>query len=52
MVIRIEFVSCGINLKIIHNKRHTTCLGLLKTALKNVVLRTLFNVVNNIVQQC
>ena len=52
MVIRIEFVSCGITLKIIHSKRHTTCSGLLKTALKNVVLPTLFNVVNNIVQQC
>ena len=34
----------------IHNKKCTTCSGLMKTALNNVLLPTLFNVVNNIVQ--
>ena len=36
----------------VHSKRRTTCSGLMKTALNNVVLPTLFNVVNNIVQHC
>ena len=36
----------------LHSKKHTTCSGLMKTALNNVVLPTLFNVVNNIVQHC
>ena len=35
-----------------HSKNRTTCSGLLKTALNNVLLPTLFNVVNNIVQHC
>ena len=34
----------------LHSKKRTTCSGLMKTALKNVVLPTLFNVVNNIEQ--
>ena len=33
-----------------HGKKRTTCSGLMKTALNNVVLPTLFNVVNNNVQ--
>ena len=37
---------------IVHSKNRTTCSGLLKTALNNVLLPTLFNVVNNIVQHC
>ena len=46
---------CCNNLKIdqtdpTHSKKRTTCSGLMKTALNNVVLPTLFNVVNNIVQ--
>ena len=36
----------------LHSEKRTTCLGLMKTALNNVVLPTLFNVVNNIVQHC
>ena len=32
--------------------RYTTCSGLKKTALNNVLLPTLFKVVNNIVQHC
>ena len=36
----------------VHSKKRTTCSGLMKTALNNVVLPTLFNVVNNIVQHC
>ena len=36
----------------LHSKKRTTCSGLMKTALNNVVLPTLFNVVNNIVQHC
>ena len=35
-----------------HSLNRTTCSGLLKTALNNVLLPTLFNVVNNIVQHC
>ena len=31
----------------IHSKKRTTCSGLMKTALNNVVLPTLFKVVNN-----
>ena len=31
----------------IHSKKHTTCSGLMKTALNNVVLPTLFKVVNS-----
>ena len=34
----------------VHSKKRTTCSGLMKTALNNVVLPTLFNVVNNIVE--
>ena len=34
----------------IHSKKRTTCSGLMKTALNNVLLPTLFKVVNNIVQ--
>ena len=37
---------------LLHSKKRTTCSGLMKTALNNVVLLTLFNVVNNIVQHC
>ena len=36
----------------VHGKKRTTCSGLMKTVLNNVVLPTLFNVVNNIVQHC
>ena len=36
----------------VHSKKRTTCSELMKTALNNVVLPTLFNVVNNIVQHC
>ena len=36
----------------VHSKKRTTCSGLMKTALNNVVLPTLFNVVNNTVQHC
>ena len=36
----------------IHSKNRTTGSGLLKTALNNVLLPTLFNVVKNIVQHC
>ena len=36
----------------VHGKKSTTCSGLMKTALNNAVLSTLFNVVNNIVQHC
>ena len=36
----------------IHRKKWTTCSGLMKTAMNNVLLPTLFNVVNNIVQHC
>ena len=36
----------------LHSKKRTTCSGLMETALNNVVLPTLFNVVNNIVQHC
>ena len=36
----------------IHSKNCTTCSGLLKTALNNVLLPTLLNVVNNVVQNC
>ena len=36
----------------LHRKKRATCSGLMKTALNNVVLPTLFNVVNNIVQHC
>ena len=36
----------------LHSKKCTTCSGLTKTALNNVVLSTLFKVVNNIVQHC
>ena len=31
----------------IHSKKRTTCSGLMKTALNNVLLPTLFKVVNN-----
>ena len=31
----------------VHSKKRTTCSGLMKTALKNVLLPTLFKVVNN-----
>ena len=33
-------------------KKRTSCSGLLKTALNNVVLSTLFNVVNDVIQYC
>ena len=36
----------------IHSKKRTTCSDLMKTALNNVLLPTLFKVVNNIVQHC
>ena len=36
----------------LHSKKRTTCSGLMETALNNVVLPTVFNVVNNIVQHC
>ena len=32
---------------VVHSKKRTTCSGLMKTALNNVVLPTLFKVVNN-----
>ena len=35
---------------LLHSKK--ACSGLMKTALNNVVLPTLFNVVNNVVQHC
>ena len=38
--------------KRLHSQNSTTCSGLLKTALSNVLLPKLFNVVNNIVQDC
>ena len=44
--------GCFFGLGIVHSKKRTTCSGLLKTALFNVVLPTLFIVVNNIVQLC
>ena len=31
----------------VHSKKRTTCSGLMKTALNNVVLPTLFKIVNN-----
>ena len=34
----------------IHSKKRTTCSGLMKTGLNNVLLPTLFKVVNNIEQ--
>ena len=34
----------------LHSKKRTTCSGLMKTALNNVLLPTLLKVVNNIVQ--
>ena len=40
------------NRKRLHSKKRTTCSGLMKTALNNVLLPTLFKVVNNIVQHC
>ena len=47
------FVTCCVCLTAwVHSKKRTTCSGLMKTALNNVVLPTLFNVVNNIVQHC
>ena len=36
----------------VHGKKRTTCSVSMKTALNNVVLPALFNVVNNIVQHC
>ena len=36
----------------LHSQNCTTCSGLLKTALNNVLLPTLFNVVNKIAQHC
>ena len=36
----------------LHSKKRTTCSGLMKTALNNVLLPTLFKVVDNIVQHC
>ena len=36
----------------VHSKKWTTCSGLMKTAMNNVLLPTLFKVVNNIVQHC
>ena len=36
----------------IHSQNRTTFSGLLKTELNNVLLPTLFNVVNNIVRHC
>ena len=36
----------------VHSKKRTTCSGLMKTALNNVLLPTLFKAVNNIVQHC
>ena len=35
----------------VHSKNRRTCSGLLKTALNNVLLPALFNVVNNIVKE-
>ena len=35
-----------------HSKKWTTCSGQMKTALNNVLLPTLFKIVNNIVQHC
>ena len=46
---RLETTPCAHNL---HSKKRTTCSGLMKTAMNNVLLRTLFKVVNNIVQHC
>ena len=46
----VRFSKC--TLIFLHSKNRTTCSGLLKTALNNVLLPTLFNVVNNIVQPC
>ena len=34
-------------LRMVHSKKRTTCSGLMKTALNNVVLPILFKVVNN-----
>ena len=42
--------STNDKLQLVHSKKRTTCSGLMKTALNNVVLPTLFKVVNNIVQ--
>ena len=36
----------------VHSKNEQLCSGLMKTAMNNVLLPTLFNVVNNIVQYC
>ena len=33
--------------RVVHSKKRTTCSGLMKTALNNVLLTTLFKVVNN-----
>ena len=46
---RLETTPCAHNL---HSKKRTTCSGLMKTSLSNVLLPTLFKVVNNIVQHC
>ena len=37
---------------LLYTAKRTSCSGLIKTALNNVVLPTLFNVVNSIVQYC
>ena len=43
-----ECIKSGLKVPIcIHSRKHTTCSGLMKTTLNNVVLPTLFKVVNN-----
>ena len=44
----------NIELLLVHSiqQKRTTCSGRMKTGLNNVLLPTLFNVVNNIVQHC
>ena len=43
-----EYIKSGLKVPIcIHSKKRTTCSGLMKTALNNVVRPTLFKVVSN-----
>ena len=44
---KIRILILAILLLQLHSKKRTTCSGLMKTALNNVLLPTLFKVVNN-----
>ena len=45
----VQYKSCELTFVMneVHSKKRTTCSGLVKTALNNVLLPTLFKVVNN-----